>query len=151
MASRFSEICRSKRDFIERDLLCNVGLANEQQRMLTDVFVCPSLTWDIGPTTEAEGKAKFAYKKSKALNLDSILSLSDSLVLLGGENSGKSTLAKRIAIFYLNAQSEGDLSKIFYYVDAKDRSLNKAKKIRDGLLGFYFDDHDGASCQGDCT
>lgn len=146
-ASRFSDICRSKRYFIERDLLCNVGLAYEQQKTLTDVFVCPSLAWDVGPTTEPDGKAKFAYKKNKSLNLDSIISLSDSLVLLGGENSGKSTLAKRIAIFCLNAQSEGDLSKIFYYVDAKERILNKANKIRDGLLGFYFDDNDGSSCK----
>lgn len=146
-ASRFSDICRSKRDFIERDLLCNVGLANEQQRMLTDVFVCPSLTWDIGPSTEAEGKGSFSYKKNKVLDLDSILFSNDSLILLGGENSGKSTLAKRIAIFYLSAQADGDLSKIFYYVDAKNSGLNKVKKIRDGLLGFYFEDHDGASCQ----
>ena len=146
-ASRFAEICSRKRDYIERDLLCNVGLTHEQQRMLSDVFVCPSLTWDIGPTTEVQGEAKLAYEKNKSLDLDSLLSLGDSLVLLGGENSGKSTLAKRIAIFYLNAQSEGDLSKIFYYVDARDRSLSKAKRIRDGLLGFYFDDHDGGSCE----
>lgn len=150
-ASSFFEICRAKRDYIDKDLLCNIGLSNEQQRKLTEVFVCPSLTWDMSPATEAEGKEKgknkTKSKKPKAISLDSIINTSDSLILLGGENSGKSTLAKRIAIHYLSKQSEGDLSQIFYYVDAKDQGLNKERKIRENLLGFYFNDHDASSCE----
>lgn len=145
----FFDICRRKKAFIDTDLLCNVGLPEKQWRRLTEVFVCPTLTADVTSMTNID--EKFLGNKVNAdaeqITLDSIFGNSKSIVLLGSENSGKTTLAMRMAMYYLAQQAAGNLSQCFFYVNAKDGSLAKSNTIEKKLLDFYFADEDASSCQ----
>ncbi len=148
-SSLFFDICRKKMRAMETDLLCNVGLPEEQHRKLTEVFVCPSLTWEMPPATEMDEavKSNSSDAQSEQISLHTLMSSNDSLLLLGGENSGKSTLAKRMAINYLARQADGDISQCVFYFDAKDGFISKLSRLKKNLLGFYFDDVEDSSCE----
>jgi predicted phosphodiesterase len=144
----FFDICRKKKNKINTDLLCNVGFPENKYKKLTEIFVCPVLTWEttVSEIDASENQKQINIKPEK-IDLNTLLSINESLLLLGGENSGKSTLAKRMAIHFLNKQAEGDITQCFFYFDAKEEQISKNSKFKKNLLGFYFDDIDDASCE----
>lgn len=147
--SDFAAACQDLIDKLECDLLCNVGLPSDQQKKLSEIFVCPSLvtenetTITNGLSTSSTGKDKLNNK----ISLDTISSMNESLIILGGENSGKSTLAKRLTINFLREQASKNFENIVFFLDAKKSSFSKPKKLREYLLNFYTDEADTRSFQ----
>jgi predicted phosphodiesterase len=148
-SSDFADVCQKKIESIEYDLLCNVGLPADQQKRLTDIFVYPSMVVENDHVTSDTLNSNVSDKEGKAIkfSLHTLTAMSDSLIILGGENSGKSTLAKRLSINYLQEQASKNFEHIVYYLDAKSIPFTKSRKLKEGLLGFYKEDFDAKTFQ----
>ena len=146
---RFSTCCGEIISEIEFDLLCNTGLPSDQRKKLSEIFVLPALTIE---NEENITEKSFDRKPNSNLPIQylSLRSLSDSpesLIVLGGENSGKSTLAKRLSLHYLTNQTAQNLENVVFYLDLKGRTFNNIKQVNRNLLSFYLKDGNEPSFQ----
>lgn len=136
---RFCDCCSTIISNIEFDLLCNTGLANDQRKRLSEIFVLPTLAIESenGLTEDSFSAKAISGAPTKYHSLSSLSESSESLIILGGENSGKSTLAKRLSLHYLSNQSAQNLENIVFYLDLKGKTFKNSKKIDSELLSFY--------------
>lgn len=135
----FAEICESKISVIEYDLLCNTGLDDGQRKKLSEIFILPTLAFD-DETLIGEEFDNAKNKTKTTLSLDSLRLSSQSHIILGAENSGKTIIAKRILLNHLLEQSHENLQTIVYYLDLNNANLNSTNQIKNQLLSFYTDD-----------
>lgn len=134
-SARCNEICSE----IEFDLLCNTGLPSDQRKKLSDIFILPALVIENeeGISEESFDSKPKANTSAQYRSLNSISDSSESLIVLGGENSGKSTLAKRLSLHYLTNQSAQNLENVVFYLDLKGKTLKNTKRVSSELLSFY--------------
>ena len=135
----FSSCCKKLINEIEYDLLCNTGLSTDQQRKLSDIFILPLLAAenDTGITENSFNPKQQASLTSQFQTLQSLTNTSNSLIILGSENSGKSTLANRLILLYLENQAAQSLDKVVFYLDLKDKTFKNTRRIESELLSFY--------------
>ena len=138
----FSSICKNKLDATEDDLLCNIGLPIEQRRKLSNIFIMPTIHWDNAIVEEPISKTTKHIKDKPNYKFEDILNSTESIFVVGAENSGKSTLANKILIDKLREQSNENFSDLVFYVDCKDKIIRNVKKLREFILGYYFEDND---------
>lgn len=146
---RFSICCKELISDIEYDLLCNTGLPTDQRKKLSEIFILPALAIE-----NEEGITENSFEPKPKSNLQnqyfSLNSLSDSLeslIVLGSENSGKSTLAKRLSLHYLTNQAAQNIENIVFYLDLKGKSYKSIKQVNKELLSFYIKDGNEPSFQ----
>lgn len=139
--SAFASVCETKISNIEYDLLCNTGLGEGQRKKLSDIFVLPALVLDDERLIGGEFNAnRESVNSAKVLSLSNLIASTHSHIILGAENSGKTTIAKRILLTYLQEQSHENLQSIVYYLDLNEANLNSTNQIKNQLLSFYIDD-----------
>lgn len=139
---RFCTCCSEMISEIEFDLLCNTGLPNEQRKKLSEIYVLPTLEIE-NEGGIAEDSFDPNPKSGLPTQYPSLSSLSDSqesLVILGGENSGKSTLAKRLSLHYLAHQAAQNFDNVVFYLDLKEKTFKNVKRLSRELLSFYLKD-----------
>jgi len=136
---RFSSCCKKIINEIEFDLLCNTGLPTEQQRKLSEIFILPILAAENDPsiTESSFNQKQHGSLTSQFQTLQSLTNTPSSLIILGSENSGKSTLAKRLILNGLENQAAQNLDKVVFYLDLKDKSFKTSKRIDSELQSFY--------------
>lgn len=136
----FAEVCEELIKEIDYDLICNTGLPEAQQRKLSEIFVHPVLaTDDESLITESFDANKQDNQNNSVFTLNNIVSSSASYVILGAENSGKSSLAKRLLLNYLTEQSHENINSIIYFLDVKKSKFNNVNQIKNQLISFYTD------------
>ncbi len=135
----FSSCCNKLINEIEFDLLCNTGLPTAQQRKLSDIFILPLLAAenDTSITENSFNPKQQASLTNQFQTLQSLTNTLNSLIILGSENSGKSTLAKRLILHYLENQAAQSLDRVVFYLDLKDKTFKNSKRIDNELLSFY--------------
>lgn len=129
--SAFAKICQTKIEEIEYDLICNTGLQGNYRKKLSDIFVFPALVID----DDSLGISKDS--QSNVINLNNLVTMENSCVILGAENSGKSTLGKKIALYYLNELSNENLETFVFYLDIKNANLKSTNQIKNQLVSFF--------------
>ncbi len=137
----FAVVCENKIKNIEFDLICNTGLVEEKRKKLSEIFVLPALELDDQSVMESEFDAgQTDSNVNKALTLPDLINSSHSHIIFGAENSGKTTLAKRILLSYLTEQTHENLRTIVYYLDLNKANLKNTNQINNQLLDFYTGD-----------
>lgn len=146
---RFSACCNEIISEIEFDLLCNTGLPNDQRKKLSEIFVLPVLAIENeeGITEDSFDPKPKSALPTQYLSLNSLSDSQESLIVLGGENSGKSTLAKRLSLHYLTNQSAQNLENVVFYLDLKGKSYKNTKRVNSELLSFYLKEGNEPSFQ----
>ncbi|MFZ2537412.1 MAG: metallophosphoesterase, partial [Oscillospiraceae bacterium] len=140
----FAEVCEELIKEIDYDLICNTGLPQDQQRKLSEIFVQPVLAIDDESLmTESYDANKQGDESNRVVTLKNIFLSSASYVILGAENSGKTSLAKRLLLNYLTEQSHENVNSIVYYLDIKKSNFNSVNQIKNQLISFYTE-HDSA-------
>ena len=157
--SAFADASEKKMKKIEFDLLCNTGLTGEQRKKLSDIFIMPTIMPDddklvgsnlddieteVDKSEQKKPEPKKPDSKVEPLTIFTLVNSQNSYVILGSENSGKTTVAKKILLTYLNEQSRENIHSIVYYLDLKCANLNSLNQIKNQLVSFYADE-DGSS------
>lgn len=139
---QFCECCNELISEIEFDLLCNTGLPSNQRKKLSEIFVLPALAAENEEyfTEDSFDPKRNAEITPKYHTLNALADSIESLVILGGENSGKTTLAKRISLYYLSNQASLNMEKVVFYLDLNGKSFRNVKRVQTDLLSFYFKD-----------
>lgn len=137
---RFSSICDEIIDEIEFDLLCNTGLPNNQRKKLSEIFVLPTLVAEKEISEDAFDSKLIHATPAQYTSLNSLSDSQDSYIILGGENAGKTTLAKRLSLYYLENQTSQNLDNVVFYFDFMGKSIKNTKRLSTDLLSFYLKD-----------
>lgn len=125
----FAEDCRKALDRFDYDLMCNIGVAEAERKRLSDIFVCPAIRVE-GYEIEEEGEEQY-------IGLDELTRSRDSFLLVGGENSGKSTILKSLLMNKLKSQAQTQLDEIAFYFDCKGKKLPSKNRIKAVLTEVY--------------
>ena len=140
---RFCSRCDEMISEIEFDLLCNTGLPSHLQKKLSEIFVLPTLAIENTKglaTGTVDNKSLEPSLSTHYTSLEALSESTESFVILGGENSGKSTLAKRLALHYLHNQTAQNFDNIVFYLDLKGKVVKSSNRMSRELLDFYLKD-----------
>ena len=125
----FAEDCHKALDRFDFDLMCNTGMAEAERKRLSDIFVCPAIRIE-GYEIEEEGEEKY-------IGFDELTRSRDNFLLVGGENSGKSTILKSLLMDKLKSQAQTQLDEIAFYFDCKGKKLPSRNRIKAVLTEIY--------------
>lgn len=125
----FANDCKEVLEQFDYDLLCNIGAAESERKRLSDVFVCPAIKLE-SYELEEEGEEKY-------MAFEELANSRDSFLIVGGENSGKSTILKNLLMHKLKDQSRTELDEIAFYVDCKGKKLSSKNRIKSMLAEVY--------------
>jgi predicted phosphodiesterase len=126
----FADDCAIILEKYEFDLMCNTGVSDKDRKRLTDIFICPAMKIVSNYDMNAQGDEKY-------IELDELGMSRESYVIVGGENSGKSTILKRLLINKLRDQSRLELDEIVFYYDCKGKSIPSKHRIKSDLVEIY--------------
>jgi len=125
----FAEDCKIALDIFDYDLMCNVGVSHAERKRLSEIFVCPAIK--VGrKDLQDEGQEEY-------IDFQDLKSSRDNYILIGGENSGKSTILKSLLLDRLKSQSRTQLDEIAYYFDCKGKHLPSKHRIKTTLSEIY--------------
>lgn len=125
----FAEDCSKALDRFDFDLMCNIGVAESDRKRLSDIFICPAIKIE-NFEIEEEGEEKY-------IGLDEMSRSRENFLLIGGENSGKSTILKSLLMDKLKSQSRTQLDEIAFYFDCKGKQLPSKHRIKSILTEIY--------------
>jgi len=125
----FSEDCSKALDRFDYDLMCNIGVAEAERKRLSDIFVCPAIRVE-GYDIEEEGEEQY-------IGFEELTRSRDNFLLVGGENSGKSTILKSLLMNKLKSQAQTQLDEIAFYLDCKGKKLSSKNRIKAALTEIY--------------
>lgn len=117
-------------DKYEYDLMCNTGVTENERKRLTDIFIFPAMKIINNYDIESQGEEQY-------INFEQLESSRDNFVIVGGENSGKSTILKNLVISKLRDQSRLELDEIAFYLDCKGKTVGSKHRIKSELVGTY--------------
>ncbi len=84
----FADDCEKALDRFDFDLMCNTGVTEGERKRLSDIFVCPAIKIESYEIEEEGGE--------NYIEFEDLVRARDNFLLVGGENSGKSTVLKKI-------------------------------------------------------
>lgn len=125
----FAEDCGKALDRFDFDLMCNIGVAETERKRLSDIFICPAIKVE-GYEIEESGEEKY-------IGFEDLARSRDNFLLVGGENSGKSTLLKSLLMDKLKSQAQTQLDEIAFYFDCKGKKLPSKHRIKTTLAEIY--------------
>ncbi len=125
----FAEDCEIALDVFDYDLMCNVGVSHAERKRLSEIFVCPAIKIERRDLQD-EGQEKY-------IEFQDLKNSRDNYILVGGENSGKSTILKSLLLDRLKSQARTQLDEIAYYFDCKGKHLPSKHRIKTTLTEIY--------------
>ncbi|WP_421205365.1 metallophosphoesterase [Aeromonas sp. 601027] len=129
----FSEASSWLIDKFEYDLLCNTGLEHDKRKRLSDIYIEPKLKLEPGIAMES------GTNDDSNITTNQLVNSPLSYCIFGGENTGKTTLAKKIVTELLSKQKYKNIDNIVYYLNCEeinDSKINEVK-LKNKLFAFY--------------
>lgn len=130
---KFSEISKKLIEHIDYDLLCNTGLEQEKKKKLTEIFIEPHLT------ENAKLNADVSTEKENSISFSNLINSEKSFCIFGNENTGKTTLARKITLEYLTRQKFKNIDNVVYYLNCEELSNQTITEIKliNKIASFY--------------
>ncbi|KPY53644.1 metallophosphoesterase [Pseudomonas syringae] len=125
----FAEDCTKASEKFEYDLMCNTGVVDNERKRLTDIFICPSIKV-VSHDIDKEGGERY-------IDFEQLSSSASNFVMVGGENSGKSTILKSLVLSRLKSQSRLQLDEIVFYFDCKGKKIPSKHRLKSDLIEIY--------------
>lgn len=125
----FADDCEKALDRFDFDLMCNTGVTEGERKRLSDIFVCPAIKIESYEIEEEGGE--------NYIEFEDLVRARDNFLLVGGENSGKSTVLKNLLMNRLRSQSRAQLDEIVFYFDCKGKKLPSKYRIKSVLTEIY--------------
>ncbi|WP_432754900.1 metallophosphoesterase [Pseudomonas sp. WMBT8] len=125
----FAEDCSKVLDRFDYDLMCNTGVAEAERKRLSEIFICPAIKVE-GYEIEEDGEEQY-------IGFEELTKSRDNFLLVGGENSGKSTILKSLLMNKLRSQAQAQLDEIAFYFDCKGKKLPSKNRIKAVLTEIY--------------
>ncbi|WP_010260505.1 NACHT domain-containing protein, partial [Pantoea agglomerans] len=119
----------------DKDLLINMGFPEEKKKRLRKFFSEPNFSdFEVTP-----------HLNTTIKETGDILSSDENLIIVGGANSGRTSVLKYLFAKGLELQASRNFESFSFYIDLKKDSINTKGQFLQSLINQYFDEDLGTS------
>ena len=114
----------------DKDLLINMGFPEEKKKSLRKFFTEPNFSdFEVTP-----------HLNTKIKETGEILSSNENLIIVGGANSGRTSVLKYLFTKGLESQIHRDFENFSFYIDLKNEKINSKGQFLQALINQYFEE-----------
>lgn len=130
-SEKFSVLSQKILEQIDKEILINTGLSNNQKKSVRELFISPNLN-------KPDCLEMFPSVKSIS-NFDEITNFKGVAIVCGGSKRGKSFSLQYIFAKKLEKQVDRSFSDIVFHLDARSKEITSKGKITQKLCIDYID------------
>ncbi|ENN8436507.1 metallophosphoesterase [Enterobacter kobei] len=114
----------------DKDLLINMGFPEEKKKSLRKFFTEPNFSdFDVTP-----------HLNTTIKETAEIMSSNENLIIVGGPNSGRTSVLKYLFAKGLELQTHRNFESFSFYIDLKMESINTKGQFLQFLINQYFEE-----------
>ncbi|WP_283010950.1 metallophosphoesterase [Cronobacter turicensis] len=114
----------------DKDLLINLGFPEEKKKSLRKFFSEPNFSaFEVTP-----------HLNTTIKETGEIIHSNDSLIIVGGANSGRTSVLKYLFAKGLELQTHRNFEVFYFFLDLKKEAINTKGQFLQALVNQYFDE-----------